>query len=206
MRLLAAVTAWLFASGTVFYFAQDYAATPGRAADAPVAWPAGSSLTRTANRPTLVMFLHPRCPCSRASVDELQVLLSHCSGRLPATVVFQDDDGTAADSALWGRAAAVAEVTVVSDRGAERRLFGGHTSGDTLLFAADGRLLFRGGITPGRGHRGENPGRGAIEALVADPRLVEGIPSAHGPVYGCPLAAEPASPLGSSSDASLTPH
>lgn len=202
MRLLATVAAWLFASGTAFYLAQDYAATPGRAGDAPASWPAGGGLPRAADRPTLLMFLHPRCPCSRASVDELEVLLSHCRGRLEAVVVFQDAAGDAASSALWHRAASLPGATVVSDRGAERRLFGGHTSGETLLFAADGWLLFRGGITGGRGHRGDNPGRDAIEALVLDPDFLRGVHSHQGPVYGCPLAAEPASSLRNPSDAS----
>jgi hypothetical protein len=194
MRLPVTVAAWLFASAAGFYFAHEYTATPGRAGDAPASWPAGSHLPLAADRPMLLMFLHPRCPCSRASVDELEVLLSNCEGRLAATVVFQDADGTAAEFALWQRAAAVHDVTVVSDGGSERRLFGSHTSGETLLFAADGRLLFRGGITAGRGHRGDNPGRDAVEALVLNPALAADIASPQGPVYGCPLATEPTSP------------
>jgi hypothetical protein len=44
--------------------------------------------------------------------------------------------------------------------------FGAETSGHTLLYGADGRLLFSGGITASRGHAGENAGESAIIALV----------------------------------------
>lgn len=190
MRLAPVIFAWLAASGATFYLARDYEATPGRSAAAPESWPAGSELRRVADGASLVTFLHPRCPCSRATIDELEVLLAHCPGRVASTVVFQDADGTAAESALWRRAAAVPGVTVVADDGTERRRFGGFTSGETLLYAADGRLLFRGGITAGRGHRGDSPGRSAAEAFLLDPDFAPRT-SPHGPVYGCPLAAEP---------------
>src|SRR5207244_3157993 len=40
----------------------------------PANWPANSLVRLDASRPTLVMSLHPHCPCSRASVRELSVL------------------------------------------------------------------------------------------------------------------------------------
>ena len=202
MRLAPVVLAWLAASGATFYLAQDYEASPGRPAAAPESWPAGSELRRVPGRASLVTFLHPRCPCSRATIDELEVLLSHCPGRVASTVVFQDEAGAAAGSALWRRAAVVRGVTVVADDGTERRRFGGFTSGETLLYAADGRLLFRGGITAGRGHRGESPGRSAVEAFLLDPGFAPP-ESPHGPVYGCPLAAEPPSSARNPADDSL---
>src|SRR3954463_15141423 len=39
-------------------------------------WPAASKLGSTPTRPTLVLFLHPRCPCSRASLTELEALFA----------------------------------------------------------------------------------------------------------------------------------
>ena len=57
------------------------------------------------------------------------------------------------------------------------------TSGHALLFDRDGRLLFRGGITPARGHEGDNFGASAIAARLA------GRPArAEAPVFGCPIA------------------
>ena len=57
------------------------------------------------------------------------------------------------------------------------------TSGHALLFDRDGHLLFSGGITPARGHEGDNFGASAIAARLA------GRPApAETPVFGCPIA------------------
>jgi hypothetical protein len=194
MRLLAVSAVWLVASVSALYAVFDADATPDRASDAPKGWPAGSALSRAADRPTLLMFLHPRCPCSRASLEELSVLLAHCERHHPAVAVVLDDaGGTAAASAYWRSAAAMPGVAPVADAGAERRRFRVYTSGETLLYAPDGRLLFHGGITGGRGHSGDNPGRSAVEALLRDPAFAAG-KSPHGPVYGCPLSADASDP------------
>jgi hypothetical protein len=63
------------------------------------------------------------------------------------------------------------------------RQFGVETSGHVLLFDLDGELLFEGGITPSRGHRGENPG---LEALVAHIERREIVPGPS-PIFGCPI-------------------
>src|SRR5262249_13547366 len=49
----------------------DYENGAGVAATPPARWPAGSRLERVAGRATLVMSVHPHCPCSRASIEEL---------------------------------------------------------------------------------------------------------------------------------------
>jgi hypothetical protein len=77
-------------------------------------------------------------------------------------------------------------VTVVSDDGGQDAdRFGAVVSGQTFLYNAGGRLLFAGGITLGRGHEGDNPGRAAI---------IEWVTSGHGarraPVFGCTLQQE----------------
>ena len=68
--------------------------------------------------------------------------------------------------------------------GVEARRFGAETSGHTLLFGADGRLLFSGGITASRGHAGDNAGESAIVALVNNqtPTRTQTL------VFGCSLA------------------
>ena len=60
-------------------------------------------------------------------------------------------------------------VSVSSDQeGFEAKNFQSTTSGYVLLYDANGRLLFQGGITGSRGHSGENSGRDAIEAILMD--------------------------------------
>lgn len=68
--------------------------------------------------------------------------------------------------------------------GVEARRFGAETSGHTLLFGADGHLLFSGGITASRGHSGDNDGENAIVALLNHqiPALTRTL------VFGCSLA------------------
>jgi hypothetical protein len=52
-----------------------------------------------------------------------------------------------------------------------------------FLYLPTGELAFHGGVTVGRGHAGESPGRTAIEAIVTN----SGVPATTTPVYGCSL-------------------
>ena len=115
------------------------------------------------------MLAHPRCPCTRASINELAQLLAQIHEEVNTYVLFlkpeQRPDWGETD--LQRAAAAIPGVTVLSDRdGAEAQLFGAETSGHTMLFDAKGRLLFSGGITASRGHAGSNPGENAIVSLI----------------------------------------
>ena len=65
-----------------------YQATPGTAAPA-ADWPAHSRVARAASADTLVLFVHPKCPCSRATIENLAVLMAHCPpGHLRAVVLL----------------------------------------------------------------------------------------------------------------------
>lgn len=165
-----------------------YSYTPGAGeASAPASWPAASTIVRDADRPTLVMFAHPKCPCTRASIGELATLMTHQQGRLDARVIFFQPDEASADwsqTDLWRSAAAIPGVTVTVDRdGREARRFHGTTSGHTVLYDPAGHLLFSGGITEARGHAGDNAGRDAIAHILSRGP----IPGAHTPTYGCPI-------------------
>src|SRR5690606_38814592 len=46
----------------------QYASAPGPASEVPAAWPAGSAIALHPAKPTLVVLVHPKCPCSRASL------------------------------------------------------------------------------------------------------------------------------------------
>lgn len=162
-------------------------AVPGANATAPWAWPATGALELDAHVPTLVLFAHPRCPCSHATLDELALLMAHCQGRVRAHVFFFQPHGAGANwsqTALTRDAAAIQGVKVAMDRDASlARHFGATTSGHVFLFEPSGRCLFSGGITAGRGHGGENAGRSAVEAWVLGQRTE----ITNLPVFGCPL-------------------
>lgn len=166
----------------------EYAAgSPGRT---PSRWPLGTVVTLDAARPTLVMLAHPRCPCTGASIAELNRLMALCPRRASVIVLFLEPSGCSEQwsrTGLWDAAAAIPGVQVMADRGGEAvKRLGATTSGDTLLYSPDGRLLYQGGLTGSRGHEGDNAGLDALTALLDGKKPDAG----QTPVYGCPLTAD----------------
>lgn len=133
------------------------------------------------------MVVHPHCPCSRASIEELSAIMAHSEDRLTAFVLFMKPDGTSEDwekTDSWRNAAKIPGVQVLSDNEAiEARRFNAATSGQTILYDKNGQLIFSGGITGSRGHSGANTGSSAIISLV-NHEVPETTETA---VYGCPL-------------------
>lgn len=185
--VLTAGLAWLLLIVTGMAVVQRHANTPGTSLSKPAIWPVDSQIALNANRLTLVMFAHPHCPCTRASLGELEQLLSDRPGMIDAQVWFIKPDGLPEDwtqTDLWRRAAAIPGVTVHLDSGGtEARRFHAGTSGETLVYDNHGRLQFGGGITISRGHAGDNPGLDTLEAIAthASPAISET------PVFGCAL-------------------
>ena len=182
-----AVCLVIFCIGTGFLW--NYENTPGLAATAPEQWPGDSCIVRASDRPTLVMLAHPHCPCTRASIGELSRLMTQAQGRVTAYVLFvkpsEVSDGWE-QTDLMKSAAAIPGVTAVRDEdGLEASRFHAATSGQVVLYAPDGKLLFSGGITSARGHAGDNAGRSAIVSLLTRDEATQG----KTPVFGCPLFA-----------------
>jgi hypothetical protein len=164
-----------------------YSSTPGTGGPAPITWPKDSQILFDCNRPTLVMFAHPHCPCTRASLGELERLLAQVPGGLSAHVVFLKPQGTTADwekTELWRKASSIPGASVCTDNaGIEARRFHAETSGQTLLYDPAGNLLFQGGITFARGHAGDNPGCTALKELLREGHSNQ----VKTPVFGCGL-------------------
>ncbi|MBI1818036.1 MAG: RedB protein [Deltaproteobacteria bacterium] len=161
---------WVCGVGLGLWMLTDYANAPGRAADTPALWPIASSIARVPGRATLIMLAHPRCPCTRASIGELALLMAQTTELVSAYVLFLKPTGFDSDwyrSDLWDSAASIPGVTALADEGGREALrFHAATSGQTILYAADGHLLFSGGITAARGHSGDNSGRTAVLSLL----------------------------------------
>jgi hypothetical protein len=188
------VAIWFAVVGGGYTALIRYKTTPGAATHAPVAWPTRSALVRAANGPTLVMFLHPHCPCSTASLSELLRLMSHARDAVSVRVVLVLPEGVDAewkDTGLRARALAIPGIEVLEDEGGiEAARFGAMTSGACVLYDAAGRLAFAGGITALRGHEGESAGEDRILTV-----LKHGAPDRpDSPVFGCGLRDQEAAP------------
>lgn len=185
--LLASAVLWLLAVSAGLWVLWGYENRPGLVAQPPARWPTDSHIRRSEDHATLVMLAHPHCPCTRASIGELASLMAQTRGQVTAYVLFLqpagfDDDWVKSD--LWQSAAVIPGVIPLVDHaGAEAQHFNAATSGQTILYDAQGRLLFSGGITASRGHSGDNAGRSSVASLVnfgaADHTETF--------VFGCPL-------------------
>ncbi len=188
--IITAGVLWLAVVVSATVLMVRYSTTPGNEGPAPKIWPVGTQIPLNSQRPTLVMFVHPHCPCSRATLAELQRVLARVPDRLSAQVVFFKPDGTPSEwlkTDLWTTASKTPGITVFTDQnGTEAQRFHADTSGQTLLYAPSGTLLFQGGITFARGHEGDNPGRTALEDLV----LRGHADTTRTPVFGCALFDE----------------
>lgn len=184
---------WLLTIGAGIAFVLNYENTSGAVGITSEHWPAKAPIPLDSTRDTLVMFAHPRCPCTRASMDELNRIMTKCDGRIAAHVFFLKPNSFPDDwvqSTLWHTAAMIPNVTVQMDpRGAIAQKFGAETSGYVMLYDPQGHLLFSGGVTGSRGHAGDNAGEDAIVALATG----QGAAANHTMVYGCSLLDGPVS-------------
>jgi hypothetical protein len=195
---------WVCAVCAGFAVLWNYGNTPGASAHAPRSWPTASRLRLAGNLPTLVMIAHPHCPCTRASMTELSVLMTRCQGKLAATVLFVKPEGFDEQweqTDLWHEASRIPGVAVVSDAGGvEAARFGAATSGQTLLYDSKGDLRFSGGITSARAHEGDNDGLSAIQSLVVSADADRSTT----PVFGCPLQDSPSKCQAGMNDAGVS--
>lgn len=187
--------AWLgavvFGMGRVW----RYENTPGAGSPVRSSWPAraGSVLNPTPGRATLLLFAHPRCPCTRASLHELTHLLarsSHCASANIYVLFYKPQNAPNGweKTDLYDQAGFLPGVTVLTDTdGRAGRQFGATTSGQVLLFDGHERLLFSGGITGARGHEGNNRGEQALLGLLSGASRTP----ARFPVFGCALQNAP---------------
>ncbi|HEX2099937.1 MAG TPA: hypothetical protein VHF69_04710 [Candidatus Synoicihabitans sp.] len=181
---------WLVTVGAGFAGLNRYAATTG-SADAPSVDVAEMLAThRRPGHPLAVMMIHPKCPCTDASLAEFADFLaragSACDGLLVqlAPLDAGADWQSGPTRVLGGRT-----VAVVNDfDGRVAASLGAQTSGHVVLLDEAGAVRFHGGITLARGHRGRSPGQDAMLAAVAHRSAAVELCGA--PVYGCPLQNE----------------
>lgn len=182
---------WLCCVGAATFWMMRAATRQSKSDSAVFRWRGDSALKRATDRATLVLFAHPRCPCTRATLSELETIIAQSRSSARLMVVFFKPKG-APDSwieedGLAESARRIPGATVVADPdGAEAKRFGVSASGHILLFDAEGKQLFSGGVTALRGHVGDNDGRRAVIAILNGERPA----TAQTPVFGCALYDE----------------
>jgi hypothetical protein len=183
----AAGALWVFCLVIGFLILAQEEFTPVKALPQVALFPRSSALQLVPDEPTLVLFAHPHCPCTRASLHELDSLLAQTQHRVSAIVVFTIPDGVPAgwekgDS--WNAAVTIPGLRVIRDLGGwEAHQFDVQGSGHVLLFASSGKLLFSGGITASRGHEGDNAGLTAVVGFILNGHASV----SQTPVFGCSL-------------------
>ena len=180
-RLIAAtaLVAWasLVALGLYAYF--RFEVKPGERGDEQPQWPAASTLPRSTTTPTLIMFVHPSCPCSRASVAELASIATTTKVHPRILVVFIAD---APGGHVWSSVGEIAgSERILDPNEIEATRFGARTSGYVVVYDAQGRLAYTGGITGSRGHVGDNMGKRSVIDVLDGMTPT----SAHYGVFGC---------------------
>ena len=142
IRVAAAGAAWLAITSGGMFALESYKAKPGEPGAAPDSWPAASAITLGQDVPTLVLFAHPRCPCTSASLTELEKIAARLGGEIAIRILFIAPAGTPSGwekSDLWTKAARIPGAEVVTDEGSgEAARFGSVTSGQVALYSASG--------------------------------------------------------------------
>ena len=181
---------WALAVCAGILFLTHYSNKPGKAASAPEMWPANSALKLAQDKPSLLVLLHPQCSCSRATLRELERMMARVSNQVDTRLLFYESstmDSAWVKGDLWDIGRAIPDVRLVRDvDGQLTKAFGAYTSGQTLLYDTSGALLFRGGITPARGHEGDNAGKQALLSILKERNILDN----ESPVFGCSILGD----------------
>jgi hypothetical protein len=104
------LAAWLAVVSAGMAGLMRYSAKPGTPPRDPTAWPSEWELRPQPSGTTLVVALHPRCACSRATLGELAQLMTQNANGVRAYVLMIRPDGTPdgfEHSPLWDLAATI---------------------------------------------------------------------------------------------------
>lgn len=149
------------------------------------AWPANELIECDSDRPTAILFAHPKCPCTRSSLRQFADLVRGADASV--LVVFylpRNGDETWRQTENIELVASIPEAKLVWDiDGATALQFDATVSGQCFVFGPQESCLFAGGITVSRGHDGDNQGAAAFAAcLTSTPNTTQVYPC-----YGCAL-------------------
>lgn len=193
-KLWLAPTCWVLCIGVGLGLAIEHDNRPALTTNPPAELPT-QAISKGPDSSLLMLFVHPQCPCSRASLSEFRSIVQAARQTLTAQVVFVKPAGMSAGwekSPLLDVAHEIPGVTVIhDDDGRLAREFQVTTSGHVVLYDKSRQLIFSGGITASRGHYGSNSASDSLIALVNN----ESFAPKCSPVFGCLLINQPTTPL-----------
>jgi hypothetical protein len=186
VMLVAAVIAWaaIVVAGNLWMTA--YSSQPSGSATSPDRLPSAIRAEMSNERPTLLVFLHPYCPCSRATLAELERITADYPDIADIKAYFylpSDQTEDWAHSDTWIKAERNPALSLFTIDEEQLKELGTVTSGQVMLYDKNGDLVFSGGITPARGHEGDNVGSESIKAFFASGYAE--VPTSL--VFGCSL-------------------
>ena len=183
-----------------------YTSRPGDDRAPPSALPSAlRNYCTSGSKATAWMAMHPHCPCTDATLDELLDIARVAGPDLDCFVLAsapqrQIDDWLGTD--LARRAGESSLLQLIPDiDGALSDSIGCRTSGRVVVYGSNQQLLFAGGITPSRGHRGDSIGKRAIFAALRAPNETSQVTTSTfgcelvGPCSSCEATSEPSNPL-----------
>ena len=189
-KLIVLLVLWLLATGLGFHILLSYKGMPGKRGQTPSSW-VQNDLVSLSDKPLVVVFAHPLCPCTKATLGQLEQLITDASDQFEAVVLFYEPAAASKDwssSPLVRAARSIPTVRVVLDEdGKLAGKFCVTTSGHTLVYSPDGLLRFSGGITGARGHLGYNAGYAAVRRLLISDSASPALTTTTTPTFGCEL-------------------
>jgi hypothetical protein len=181
---IAAASCWFLALATGGWWVVRYGTTASPSMPVSSFWPASTPLSRNPGRLTILVALHPKCPCTPPTLAAIAELVTRRPGAADIIVLASvpaDAESDWTTSANCQAARAITGATVIEDPESRiARLHGMLTSGHIAAYDTKGHLYFSGGLTPARGQAAESA---SVIALLGAPH--HGTDSA--PVFGCRL-------------------
>ncbi len=161
---------WVIVVLLGFLWVDNYSNTGSLPVDLFTEIPALSAFRKDLGKPLLLVFIHPMCSCSRATLTELDRLAASLQD-VKTYVVFTQPAGRSpawVKNDLWDKATKMKGITPIIDGGGnEASIFKATTSGHTILFNSKGSQVYAGGLTAARGHVGEAVGQSIIKQWVS---------------------------------------
>lgn len=134
---------------------------------------------------TIAIAVHPDCPCTEASLEQLDRLLLRNSENIQIIGLVRANAETIESNSYWQRLEALPNTHPISDPdGKIANQLGARVSGATIAYDANGILRFQGGITASRGHAGSSRGLDTLEAIA---RQLAPAELCSAPAFGCSL-------------------